>query len=202
MGKIFILIGPSCSGKDSIFKIIKDDYSELIPITLYTTRPIRNGESNGKEYYFITSEDMNEMVKNNQIIERRDYNTEYGIWSYATSKKDIDLLNNSYITVNTLVGYNQFRKCYGDNVIPLFIHVDDEIRLERAMMCEAHQISPKYDELKRRFLADAIDFSKDKLEAAGISKMYENDKLYSCVYEIEKDIDKVLNNKKRRNPLY
>ena len=45
-------MGKSASGKDSIYKKIRERLSELKPIVIYTTRPIREGEREGVEYYF------------------------------------------------------------------------------------------------------------------------------------------------------
>ena len=53
MGKIFYLMGKSASGKDSIYKRLRSVYPELKSIVLYTTRPMRAGEQEGVEYYFI-----------------------------------------------------------------------------------------------------------------------------------------------------
>lgn len=198
MGKLFVFIGPSSSGKDTIFKIIKDDYPEIKEIVLYTTRPIRENEIDGVNYHFITQEEMNKLDKNGELVERRDYNTNYGIWTYATRKKDIDLLNNNYMTINTLEGYNKFKRCYSSNVVPIFIKVDDEIRLQRALAREKEQKNPKFDEVKRRFEADNKDFSDEKIKEAEISIFFENNNLYSCVYEIEKYIDKQIDTKQKK----
>ena len=91
MGKIFVFMGPSCSGKDTIFKLVKASFKELKPIVLYTTRPRRENEINGIAYNFISTEKLNEMEELGQIIERRDYDTIHGIWTYATSNQNIDL---------------------------------------------------------------------------------------------------------------
>ena len=69
-------------------------------------------------------------------------------------------------------------------MIPLYIEVDDGLRLERALNRERKQAAPKYEEMCRRFLADAKDFSEENLAAAGITKRYENDELEKCVAEI------------------
>ena len=54
MGKIFYLMGKSSSGKDTIYKRLMADTSlGLKNIVLYTTRPIRQGERDGMEYYFV-----------------------------------------------------------------------------------------------------------------------------------------------------
>ena len=56
MGKIFYVMGKSASGKDTIYKRLLEMQPHLKQVVLYTTRPIREGEKDGKEYYF-TSED-------------------------------------------------------------------------------------------------------------------------------------------------
>ena len=57
MGKIFCLMGKSSSGKDTIFKELKDDTDlNLKPIISYTTRPKRVSETQGIEYFFIAKE--------------------------------------------------------------------------------------------------------------------------------------------------
>ena len=52
MGKIFYIMGKSSSGKDTIFKRLTQELNYKT-IILYTTRPIRDGETNGKDYYFV-----------------------------------------------------------------------------------------------------------------------------------------------------
>ena len=56
MGKIYYMMGKSSSGKDTIYKDIRKDLPELKTLTLYTTRPMREGEKDGVEYYFVTDE--------------------------------------------------------------------------------------------------------------------------------------------------
>ena len=56
----------------------------------------------------------------------------------------------------------------------IYIEVEDGLRLERALKRERKQASPKYEEMCRRFLADAKDFSEENLMAAGIKEKYQN----------------------------
>ena len=58
MGKIFYLMGKSASGKDTIFKKIREVCPELDTIVLYTTRPMRDGETDGVEYHFTSEEQL------------------------------------------------------------------------------------------------------------------------------------------------
>ena len=52
MGKIFYLMGKSSSGKDTIYKELLQGFPKMKRIVLYTTRPRREGECDGVEYFF------------------------------------------------------------------------------------------------------------------------------------------------------
>ena len=56
MGKIYCVMGKSSSGKDTVYKKLKEQYKEFRLIVPYTTRPIREGEKDGVEYYFVSEE--------------------------------------------------------------------------------------------------------------------------------------------------
>ncbi len=66
----------------------------------------------------------------------------------------------------------------------MYIDVEDGLRLERALSRERTQQTPKYAEMCRRFLADAEDFSQEKLADAGIEKAYANVDFQVCLEEI------------------
>ena len=192
MGKIYYLMGKSSSGKDTIYKyLIGDEELKLKRIVGYTTRPIREGEEEGVEYHFVDETRMLELESEGKVIERRNYNTVYGIWSYFTADdKQIDLDTADYLLIGTLEAYAHIRDYYGEEkVVPLYIEVDDGIRLMRALNREMQQTNPKYSEMCRRYLADQEDFSEDRLAEAGIKKRYINDDIKVCLKEI-KDIIK------------
>jgi len=191
MGKIFCLIGKSGSGKDTIFKrLMKEDELNLKPIILYTTRPIRDNETNGVEYFFINEEQLSEYRKSGKIIELREYNTVEGKWCYCTiDDGQFDLAHNHYLMIVTLEAYKNLKQYFGpEKVFPLYIHVDDDIRLERAIKRERQQSNPNYVELCRRFIADHHDFNQDALKECGIVKYYVNNDLEKCVHHIKEDI--------------
>lgn len=198
MGKIFCFMGKSSSGKDTIFRIISRDMPNLEKIVPYTTRPIREGETEGVEYHFVTHEIFNQMKDDGQVIESRSYHTIHGLWTYFTSSKNIDLENHDYMVINTLAGYNSLREYYGDNsIISIYVEVEDGTRLQRALNREKGQNNPKYNELCRRFLADQEDFSEEKLASSQIIRRFNNDDLMTCVLEIEKEIVEKLNKQKQ-----
>ena len=184
MGKIFYLMGKSSSGKDTMFKkLIEDKALGLKTIVGYTTRPMREGERNGVEYFFVDEEKMLSLEVEGKVIERRSYNTVHGIWSYFTvddGQVNLDS-DDKYLLIGTLESYEKVRNYYGkEYLIPLYISVDDGLRLQRALDRERQQDNPKYAEMCRRFLADEADFSKENIDRCEITVSYENVDLESC----------------------
>ncbi len=188
MGKIFYIMGKSSCGKDTIYKkLLSLDKCNLKRIVPYTTRPIRDKEQNGVDYYFIDDAKLEEYRGKGLIIELREYNTVHGIWKYLTvDDGNTDLEENDYITIGTPESYEKMVNYYGTkNIVPILITVDDGVRLERALKRERAQEKPKYAEMCRRFLADEQDFSKEILDRLGINNVFANDDLDECVGEIE-----------------
>lgn len=195
MGKIVILMGPSSCGKDSIFKtLMKENPYNLQPIVLCTTRPKRDGEIEGKAYYFKTEEEMRKLEANKQIVESRVYDTFYGKWYYFTCNEGISLDTNNYATINTLAAYDQFCEYYGkENIIPIYIQLDSGIRLQRALNRELQQQHPKYEEMCRRFLADQQDFSLENIQKRAIKNQVDNTgTIENSVMQIDKILSKYL----------
>ena len=192
-GRIFCLMGKSSSGKDTILqKLLADEALELSCVVTYTTRPKRDKEIEGREYHFITERELKSFERNGKVIEKRCYNTVKGTWFYATIDDGaIDISRNDYILVSTLAAFRHLKEYFGnDKVVPLYIEIDDDIRLERALNRERNMAEPNYEEMCRRYLADSVDFSKEKLCENGIanSNVYNNNDLERCVESIKKDI--------------
>lgn len=187
MSKIFFVLGKSCSGKDTIFGYLKNNKElNLKTVVGYTTRPMREGETEGVEYHFVSPEKLQEMKNRGKVIECRDYNTVHGIWSYFTADDgQIDIGKENYLYIGTLESYNDMVKYYGKDIVePIYIQVETGERLERAVKRERQQKEPKYAELCRRFLADEEDFKEENIEKAEIPKKYINDDLERCLTEI------------------
>ena len=187
MGKIVCLMGRSSSGKDTIFKkLLEQREVPLQKIVPYTTRPIRDGEQNGVEYHFTDEAGYQELLRAGSIIESRAYNTCYGVWRYFTvADENIDLSTQSYVLIGTLEAYAHICKFYGkEQVLPVMIELDDGVRLQRALDREKAQDNPKFEKMCRRFLADAEDFSIDKMQVAGIEQSFYNDDLEVCLSKI------------------
>lgn len=187
MGKIFYVMGKSASGKDTIYKKLLERLPRLKTVVTYTTRPIRDGETEGVEYHFTTAGQLEQFRQEGKLIEMRTYDTVFGPWSYSTvNDGQINLTDNNYLMIGTLESYRSTREYFGaDKLVPLYIQVEDGERLTRALEREKQQKQPKYAELCRRFLADEEDFSEEKLREAGIEKRYVNSEMEQCLSEIE-----------------
>ena len=203
MGQIFVVMGKSASGKDTVYKrLVQDENLALKTVVPYTTRPIRAGETDGVEYHFVTENQWSAWLSEEKIIESRTYHTMLGDWHYFTAADgQIQLEQHNYILIGTLTAYQQIRAYFGEEaVVPVYIELEDGERLQRALNRERQQTSPRYDELCRRFLADMEDFSEENVVQCGITKRYLNDTLESCVQEIAGDIEEKIV-KKQENVL-
>ncbi len=194
MGKIFYIMGKSSSGKDTIYNRLQaDEKLQLLNLILYTTRPMREGEIEGREYHFVQREEFESLKQEGKVIESRTYETVYGPWTYFTvADGQMTDTEKSYLGIGTLESYIQLKNYYGEEKIcPVYIEVEDGERLKRAIAREEQQTSPKYEEMCRRFLADAQDFSEEKLQQAGITKRFYNTELENCIKEIKNYIQKL-----------
>ena len=176
MGKIYLIMGKSASGKDSVYRKLAPLLADRMhTIVTYTTRPMREGEKFRKE---------------KKVVEERRYDTVYGHWYYFTADDGaIHLESEDYLCIGTLESLRQMQDYYGEEAIcPIYIEVDDGIRLERALMRERQEENPRYEEMCRRFLADQRDFSEDKLAEAHIRIRIENKDLDQTVNAVLKEI--------------
>ena len=191
MGKLFYLIGKSSTGKDTIFQsLLEREDLGLKPLVLYTTRPMRAGETPGVQYHFTDEAGLSRLQAVGKVIELRAYQTVHGIWKYFTADTEAtDLERFHYIAVGVLESFRALRDYYGaDRVVPLYIEVEDGERLQRALDRERAQEKPRYAELCRRFLADSEDFSEERIREAGITKRFYNRELKECLEEITRFI--------------
>ncbi len=190
MGKIYYIMGKSSSGKDTIFKAVKNRFPRFQTVALYTTRPAREGEQDGVEYFFVSEDELGRHVREGKVIELRTYNTVHGAWKYATiDDGQINLAESDYLMMGTLESYGKIKKYYGEeNIAPIYVEVEDGERLARALLRERQQERPRYAEMCRRFLADAEDFSEKNLREAGITRRYRNNNKLQCIEEIIGDM--------------
>lgn len=198
MSNLIYIMGKSASGKDTIYKKIKENM-DVKSYILYTTRPIRTGEKEGEDYHYVSNEQMMKFEQEGRVIESRTYQTVKGPWTYATILDEQLEQNGDIITVGTLESYQKVKEYYEDKkdtkLVPVYITIEEEERKRRAIEREKKQEKPNYEEVERRLRADNIDFSKEKLEKVGIGEKqtFENDDLDTCVESIIRYIQRERN---------
>ena len=113
-GKLFIVSGPSGSGKSTVTKLVKDRLN--IPLSISaTTRQPRDGEIDGKDYFFLTKETFEQKIKNDEFYEYANVHGNY----YGTLKEVVESNLNKGLNVNT--PYNEdglcplVLSCYNNN---------------------------------------------------------------------------------------
>lgn len=186
MGKIYCLMGKSASGKDTIYnRLLAMEELQLRRVVPYTTRPIRSGETEGESYFFCSEERVAEFEHEGRIIELRAYDTMYGVWKYFTADDgQIVLAESDYLMIGTLEAYEQIRAYFGaEHVCPIYVEVDDGVRLQRALDRERAQEQPKYAE-SVAISGDEQDFSEENLQKAEITKRFLNKDLDEVTQEI------------------
>ncbi len=193
MGRIYYLLGKSATGKDTLYKEILKRRPKLRTVTMYTTRPIREGETDGVEYFFTGREELERQLASGKVIESRTYQTIAGPWTYYTvDDGQFNVADDeSCLMIGTLESYEKMCAYFeAGKMVPVYIEVPDGIRLLRAVKREENQKKPNYREVCRRYLADEKDFSEENLERLGITKRYQNTDMEMCVEEILRDLDK------------
>ncbi len=188
MGRLYVIMGKSAVGKDSLYCSLIERNPALKTIVPYTTRPIRTGEVEGKEYHFVTEGELERMRQQGSIVECRRYYTVHGPWYYFTvDDGQLDFSgDDQYVIISTLEGFEKLRAFYGkEHVVPVYIEVEDFMRLERALEREKQQPEPCAAELCRRFVADEEDFSEERLRIAGVEERIQNHVFEEALKKIE-----------------
>lgn len=192
MGRLFIIMGKSATGKDTVAALLRRRIEEhtgtgLKSVINYTTRPMREQEQDGVDYFFVSEARLEELKTEGRVIECRCYQTVHGPWYYfSVDDGQFDLERENCLLVTTLEGYAQIKEYFGaEKVVPLYLEISDRTRLHRALEREDRQSSPKYAELCRRFLADNEDFAEERLMKLGITERYSNEDLEECLAALE-----------------
>ena len=142
--KRIILVGRAASGKDYLRK--RFEQQGFTYAVSYTTRPPREGEVNGKDYFFLTDEQASDMIKSNLFYEYVEFNG----WIYGTTKLQIETDD---LFIMTPKGLSHVKPEDRKTSFVIFIDIDEEIRRER--MLDRNMIG---DTVERRILADKLDF--------------------------------------------
>lgn len=132
---LVILIGKSGCGKDTLMdKLVHEE--KFYSIVTTTTRPMREGETDGVNYNFISRDEFEKKIKNDEFLEYRSYNTlvdgKPDTWYYGSPKREL-LSGVNYVTILDVQGAKEYQNFYGKkNCFVAMIEVSDSVREERA----------------------------------------------------------------------
>ena len=151
MYKVIALMGKAGSGKDTMLHKIMEHSPHFHEIVSCTTRPKREGESEGVNYFFLTPEQFNDKVNQNKMLEYTCFND----WYYGTS---YDSLKEDTINVGVFnpTGVRRLLRHPDVEVYVYYITAPPKTRLLRQLNREQ---DPDVNEIIRRYATDEKDFS-------------------------------------------
>lgn len=179
MGKIFIIMGRSCSGKSSVLKGILEKEDTLKEVIQSTSRPIRPGEVDGVTYNFVTPKDAIRVFESGSCIYSQLIKTVDEDWYYYYPMFELGRADNLALIGNVHC-YKAFASKFGNKkVVPILITLRDRDLLMRGIERESYSSNPNYREVCRRFLSDSEDY-----EGLNIKYRVYNDSLSTCVERV------------------
>lgn len=178
--KVIALMGKSGSGKDWTASYLCEQYPNLFhKVISDTTRPIRDCEQDGVDYYFIDAAEFASEVLNGNMLEATCYN---GNWYYGTNITSLDE-NKVNVAVMNPEGVSRLSTDPRVDLIPILITSNPRERLMQTLTRENH---PDCTEICRRFLADEKDF-EDLYRDYDIDKYYSVWNSYTTDYKVYLD---------------
>lgn len=187
MSKLIVVSAASGTGKSTIVARLQENAKDLkLQFSISaTSRKPRGAEQNGKEYYFLTKEDFERRIANDEFIE---YEEVYSGSYYGTLKSEIQRISNeggNVIFDLDCVGGQNIKKLYGDDALLIFILPPSLEALRQRLEGRATD-SPEVIEQR---LAKA---EEEIAQAKAFDFVVVNDDLDECCEAVETEIRKFL----------
>jgi len=176
-GKLFIISGPSGSGKSSLVSDIIKESDNFVRSVSVTTRPRREDEVYGSHYHFISEEEFDDLLKRDMLLEW----ASYAGYLYGTPKK--------FVTDNLKKGKN----------VILVIDVKGAMQVVDKIK-DVYLIfitTSSFNELKDRIIKRGAENNKEIEERLGIARSeIKYEKYYDCII-VNNNYNEALNNLKK-----
>ena len=176
---LLVLMGKSCSGKDTIAnELVKYGYEKFVS---YTTRPMRDGEIQDQTYHFISEDEFINKINNGFFLEYRKYLSANanGLWYYGTAKEDYKK-ESKMVSILTPDGVNTLIS-KGINPKVIYIYAN-QITIKNRLL----KRGDNKKEAERRMKADNVDFRGAEMLANRIIYNNEGKELSEVVNEVLK----------------
>ncbi|MBT4917017.1 guanylate kinase [Candidatus Peregrinibacteria bacterium] len=188
-GKLFLIVGPSGSGKGTVISRLKDHYPGFVYPVSYTTRAPRDGEEEGVVYHYVSKDEFKRMIDEDELLE---YAIVHSNNYYGTSKKDIlDPLKGGAVVVREvdIQGFNSIKEIVPEeNLVSIFMKVPDLEDLKGRILRRGEMTD---DELQRRMDSALKEMAQaDECEYQVQNKWGEVDQSVKAVDDIvQKEIE-------------
>ena len=125
---IIVISGPSGVGKDAVIKRLREVREGLHFVVTATSRPIRPGEVDGKDYYFVSKEEFLALIERNELLE---YALVYGDYKGIPKRQIRDFMAKGYDIVLRvdIQGAETLRKILGNSAVFVFLMAENELKL-------------------------------------------------------------------------
>lgn len=178
-GILFVMSGPSGTGKGTVCEALLEREKELHLSVSATTRERRKGEVEGKTYYYVSKEEFEKMIKNEDMLEYAVYNGNY----YGTPKSSVSELLDAGKNVLLEIepqGALQVKKMFPEAVM-IFLIPPSMAELKQRLITRGRESA---DEIRNR-----LNAAKWELEQAyKYTTLIVNDNLEQCVLDVSKYI--------------
>lgn len=164
-GKLIVIVAPSGTGKSSLIEKLHHDVSNLKWSVSCTTRPMRSGEVQGEDYFFIDESEFVKRIENKEFIEWAKVHSNYYGTLKAFVDEGLDRGDNLLFDLD-VQGCDAIKEIYGDEAKIIFIE------------------PPSIEELERRLLSratDKIEVIKERVNNAREELTRKNDFDYNIV---------------------
>ena len=122
---MIVLSGASASGKTEAAKMLTSKYGIVKAITT-TTRPMRVNEVDGRDYFFVSKERFEEMIKDDLFVEHTLYNGNY----YGSTKSQI--ADNRSVVID-LEGLKSYSALNDKRIVTFYLSTSEDVRYRRML---------------------------------------------------------------------
>ena len=200
-GDLIIISGTTCAGKGTVIKKLLSNHNDIMLSTSYTSRPNREAEIDGVDYYFVSIEEFERKIENGDFLEYAQ--VQYGAY-YGTPKKEVlELLDSGkdVILEIDVQGAKQIKEIYPSTIL-IFIMAPSMREVKRRIMMRG---SENIDQIISRFkvayneinqinnynyvvVNDDLDTAVAKVEAILVSEKLRVDRIEDLSVENEEEI--------------
>lgn len=168
---MIVLSGASASGKTEAAKMLMIKYGIHKAITT-TTRSMRVNEVNGKDYFFVTQDEFDEMVKNDRFVEHTLYNGNH----YGSTK---DQIADDISVVIDLEGLKSYSALNNERIVTFYLKTSEDVRIKRMI-----ERGDKQEDIKKRIATDRILFADENIPKVNFRIDSENKTIEQVADEI------------------